>query len=83
MRKEDLQDLVRAAPFRPFALRLADGSQITIGHPEWIALRGGRTAVVLDPDDRVHLIDVMLAIKIEVDPPVPAGPIAPNPNGGE
>jgi hypothetical protein len=82
VRIEELQDLVRAAPFRPFAIGLADGSRFTIEHPEWIAFRGGRTAVVLDPDDRVHLIDVMLALKIEVAPPVPAGSIQPDPNGG-
>jgi hypothetical protein len=83
VRIEELQDLVRAAPFRPFTLHLADGAAFTIEHPEWIAFRGGRTAVVLDADDRVHLIDVMLALRINVSPPVPAGTPGPDANGGE
>lgn len=83
MRSEHLQDVIKAAPFRPFTLCLADGARFTIEHPEWIAFRGGRTAIVLDQDDRAHFIDVMLALRIDVDPPVTAGSIAPNPNGGE
>ena len=83
MRTDELEDQVKAAPFRAFSIALADGSRFTIEHPEWIAFRGGRTAVVLDPDDRVHLIDVMLALRIEIAPPVPAGTPSPEPNGGE
>jgi hypothetical protein len=82
MRIEELQDLVRAAPFRPFTLGLADGSRFTIEHPEWIAFRGGRTAVVFDPDDRVHFLEIPLILKIEVNPSVPAGKPAPDPNDG-
>src|SRR5208283_4540131 len=52
VKSEDLQVVIRAAPFRPFTLCLANGSQFTIEHPEWIAFRGGRTAIVLDQDER-------------------------------
>ncbi len=83
VRTEELTDLVRAAPFRPFTIGLADGSQYTIEHAEWIAFRGGRTAVFLDPDERVHLIDVMLALKISVEPWVPGRAIGAEPNGSE
>jgi hypothetical protein len=83
VKTEDLQDLVRAARFRPFAIGLADGTRFRVDHPECIAFRGGRTAVVIDPDERVHLIDVMLALKLEVDPPVSAGSVAAEPDGEE
>jgi hypothetical protein len=83
VRAENLQEVIRAVPFRPFALVVADGSQVVVHHPEWIAYGGGRTAIVLEPDDRTHFIDVMLVTRLELDPPVPAGSIAPNPNGGE
>jgi hypothetical protein len=83
VRTEELTDLVRSVPFRPFTIGLADGSGCTIEHPEWIAFRGGRTAVVLDPEERVHLIDVKLALKISVEPPVPRRAIAAEPNGSE
>ena len=83
MRSEDLQEVIRAAPFRPFGLVFADGARIIVRHPEWIAFQGGRTAVVIEPDQRLHIIDVMLVQRLELDPPVPAGSIAPNPDGGE
>ena len=37
----------------------------------------------MEPDERLHIIDVMLVQRLELDPPVPAGSIAPNPDGGE
>ena len=48
MRSEDLQEVIRATPFRPFAIVFADGKQIVVPHPEWILFQGGRTAVVMD-----------------------------------
>jgi hypothetical protein len=78
-----LQQAIHAAPFRPFGLVLADGSLVAVPHPEWIAFAGGRTAIVIEPDDRSHFIDVMLVTKLELAPPAPAGSISPNPNGGE
>jgi len=85
VRSEDLQEVIRAAPFRPFAIVFADGAKIVVPHPEWILFpRGARTAVFMDPaDQRLHIIDVMLVQRLELDPPIPAGSIAPNPNGGE
>ena len=35
MRAEDLQEVIRAAPFRPFQIVFAN-SQIVVRHPEWI-----------------------------------------------
>ena len=67
MRAEDLQEVIRATPFRP----------------EWILFQGGRTAVVMEPDQRLHILDVMLVQRLELDPPVPPGPIAPAPDGQE
>jgi hypothetical protein len=83
VRAENLQDVIRATPFRPFSIVLADGSRVDVPHPEWIAYGGGRTAIVIEPDDRTHLIDVMLATKVELAPPLPAGTPAPDSNGGE
>ena len=36
MRSEGLHEVVRAAPFRPFAIVFADGKQLVVRHPEWI-----------------------------------------------
>jgi hypothetical protein len=81
MRAENLTEVIRAAPFRPFVLCLADGDRVEVRHPDFIAYAGGRTAVVIDPDDRSHTIDVMLVTKIEQAPAAAAG--ARGPTDGE
>ena len=83
MRTEDLHQVIKAAPFRPFAIVAADGKQIIVRHPEEILFQGGRTAVVMERDERLHIIDVMLVQRLELDPPVPAGVVSQNPNGGD
>ena len=84
MKTESLHEVITAAPFRPFKLRLADGSRIEIRHPEWIAHpSGARTAVVMNADESIRIIDVGLVLEVELGPPVPAGTPAADPNGGE
>ncbi len=72
MDPEALSDAIRATPFRPFQLILGDGSRVRVRHREWIAFSGERVAVVIDPDERTHNVDLMLVTKIEIDPLVPA-----------
>ncbi len=84
MRAENLQELIHATPFQPFAICMADGKRAVVDHPEFIAHRpGGRVAVFVGPDDSTCYIDVALVLRIELTPPVAAGSVAPNPNGGE
>ena len=83
MRQENLYETIHAQPFRPFALVTADGSKIEVRHPELIAyFRGARTAVVLGQDESIKIVDLALVTTIEIGPPVPVGPFAPEPNGG-
>jgi hypothetical protein len=72
VRSENLREVIHAAPFRPFALSLADGTRVDVPHPDFIAHPpGGRTAVVVGVDENLHIIDVMLVSKIEIGPPAP------------
>jgi hypothetical protein len=59
MTTEQLPKLINARPFRPFALRTADGREIEVAHPENIAYGAGRIAVVVVQDD-VEIIDLLL-----------------------
>jgi len=84
VRAESLREVVRAQPFRPFSLILANGERLSVPHPEWVwLLPAGRTIGWSDQDERVKLLDVGLLLGVEMDTPVPAGSIAPNPDGGE
>jgi hypothetical protein len=83
VRAESLREVIQAEPFRPFEIVLVSGSRILVTHPEWVLYpKGARTAIVWYPDDRVRIIDVGLVLELDLAPPVAAGSIAPNPNGG-
>lgn len=59
--------MVRAAPFRPFAIHLADGREIHIKHPEFLATSpAGRTAIVFYEDDTFEALDVLLVTSVRV-----------------
>lgn len=73
MRPEALLERIKATPFRPFTLVTADGARFRIDHPEWIATTGGRTAVVLDVEERMSILDVALITRAELEPLAPAG----------
>jgi hypothetical protein len=82
VRTESLHETIHAQPFRPFALMLADGTRVPVAHPEWILHPpGARTAVVMEPNERVRILDVALVLGVELEPPLSAGTPAPDPNG--
>src|SRR4051812_12573013 len=61
VRAESLREAVRARPFKPFSLMLADGTRLPVTHPEWILVPpGARTAVLMDRSERVRILDVAL-----------------------
>jgi hypothetical protein len=85
MRAENLDQLIRAEPFRPFTICLANGARVDIPHPKWIFHPPGtRTAVVMAPDESVRIIDVGLVLDLRLGSPLPAGSIAAeDPDGGD
>jgi hypothetical protein len=84
MRAENLHEAIHAEPFRPFTLMLADGTRLHVPHPESILHpQKARTAVVMSQDESIRILDVALVLGVELAPPIPAGSIAPGPNGGE
>ena len=42
VRAENLQELIHATPFQPFAICMADGKRAVVDHPEFIALKARR-----------------------------------------
>ena len=70
MTSDTLHHAVRAQPFQPFVLHLADGRKVSVDHPEVIAYRqGGRTAVAMLANDAFEFIDLLLVVSLEVKPP--------------
>lgn len=66
MTSERLNEMMAAKPFRPFALRLADGELVRVEHPEFIARSpSGRTVVVFGSDDQMKILDLFLVTSLE------------------
>lgn len=76
MHREELRNLMRAQPFRPFTIHLPEGRQVQVVHHDFALLSpDGRTLLAYGPDNSLNMIDVMLIASIEVGPP----PAASNP----
>lgn len=70
MTSDKLREVLRAAPFQPFILHLADGRQLEVRHPELMAISpSGRIAYLFQEGDRHdsgHHIDVLMITSLEV-----------------
>jgi hypothetical protein len=64
---DKIRSLYLAEPFQPFVIHLADGRNVSVVSREFIStVPSGRTVVVSDPDDHVHIIDLLLVTDLEV-----------------
>jgi hypothetical protein len=67
---ETLDRAYRANPFRPFTLHLADGRQLPVRHPEFVAFNPkGRIAIVIDENDRAEYVDLLLVVSLSIEAP--------------
>ncbi len=66
---EQLRTTLRAAPFRPFTIRMADGRQFPIPHPDFLSFSPtGRTAVIFHADGSASIVDLLLMTELELSP---------------
>ena len=66
MTTERLRDFIRATPFRPFIVHLADGREFYIAHPEMIAHASpSRIAVLALPNDSIEVVDLLMIVSLE------------------
>ena len=71
---EQLRGTDRATPFQPFTIRMADGRQFHIPHPDFLSMSpSGRTAVIFHPDDSASIVDLLLMTELELSPAPKAG----------
>ena len=84
MQVDQIRDAIHAQPFRPFALRLVDGTTHIVTHPEWVTIPPGRRPRDIicwvsrgnDAEQhRAHWVDVGLVTELIVPwaPAQPAG----------
>ena len=65
---EKVRELVNAEPFVPFVMRLADGRQIPVQHPDFVSSsQTGRILHVFHgPNDASIFIDILLVTALEL-----------------
>lgn len=79
MNVEVIREALRKQPFRPFTFRLADGRELPIVHPDFVAV-SPRQVIVVDPqDESVSWLEPLLIVSIEYAGTSPGVP--PSGNG--
>lgn len=64
---EQLRRAIRAQPFRPFMISLADGRRFRVRHPDFVLIgpEAGRTFVVVEKGEDYSVLDVFLVTSID------------------
>ena len=59
--KTRIRDLLRATPFRPFIICMADGRQYRIEHPDFVLAAASDVPQITieDPDGRQHYLSAL------------------------
>ncbi len=67
---EQLRTTLRAQPFLPFTIRMADGRSFSIPHPDFLSMSPtGRTAVIFHEDGSASIVDLLLMTELELAAP--------------
>jgi hypothetical protein len=65
MRISEIRDVLRAQPFRPFTIHLADGREFPIEHVDFLLIsRSGRSFVVADATGGYQIIDAAMVTNL-------------------
>lgn len=65
---EQLRKIHQTRPFRPFTMKLADGSRLRVPHPECLSYSpSGRTVIAVKPEaESFEVVDLLLVASVEV-----------------
>lgn len=68
MTTDQIRELYRARPFKPFRVHLADGESVLVKSPEFMWMTpGGRTLFVSPGGEAAEIIDLLLVTRITFD----------------
>lgn len=74
--KARLRELLRAVPFQPFVIRMADGREYRIDHPDFVLAAASDIPQITieESNGRQHYLSALLITSIERVSGVPAQP---------
>lgn len=65
--KDAIQSTLNAQPFKPFSLRLTDGTLVPVPHADFMVVsQGGRTAIISTEGEKFSIVDLGLVTTIEL-----------------
>jgi hypothetical protein len=67
--RDQVRTAMRAQPFGPFRVKLADGRTCRIDHPEFIAVPPHGRAMVIDDDEGMSLIEMWMVVEVRMARP--------------
>jgi hypothetical protein len=67
--KEKVRELLHAMPFQPFVIRMADGREYRIQHPDFVLAASSSVPriTVEEEDGRTHFLSESLVVSVQVD----------------
>ena len=70
--KARIRQLLRAEPFAPFVIRMADGRDYRIEHPDFVLAAASDVPQITieEPDGRQHFLSALLVTSVERGSPV-------------
>jgi len=65
--KAKIRELLRATPFHPFVIRMADGKEYRIEHPDFVLAASSDVPQITieDPDGSTHFLSALLVTSVE------------------
>ena len=72
--KSRIRELLRAVPFNPFIIKMADGREYRIDHPDFVLAASTDVPQVTleEPEGRIHFLSALLITSVELAAPVNA-----------
>jgi hypothetical protein len=67
MTLDQLRTAIRAQPFRPFTICLADGRSFNVRHPDFVLItpEASRTFVVAESGEDYRIVDLLLVSSLD------------------
>jgi hypothetical protein len=65
--KARIRELLQARPFHPFVIRMADGREYRIDHPDFVLAASSDIPQITieEPDGRQHFLSALLVTSVE------------------
>jgi hypothetical protein len=65
--KQRIRNLLRATPFRPFTIRMADGKEYRIDHPDFVLAATDVPNIHIEElDGTLHTLSALLVTSVEL-----------------